>query len=101
MSRLLLVFVLLVMARTGMALTYTVEMTEAQLQSRMSEMIPLVKKNPFVTVTLSSPDVDLAVGNNEIGILSNIAVAAVGGISGSGRVKFVGSISYDAEAGAI
>ena len=62
-------------------------------------MMPMEKKKFFITVVLSDPDIDLSVGNNEIGIFSHIEVSAPGGIKGSGTAKITGSLSYDPDKG--
>jgi len=59
--------------------------------------MPMEKKKLFVKVVLSQPEVDLSVGNNKIGVFSNIEVIAPGGIKAEGKAKFNGSLSYNAE----
>ncbi len=80
-----------------MAFSYTVEISEAELQAKVSAMMPMEKTAFFVTVILSNPNVDLTNGNNEIGFFSHIEVKMLGKIKGSGKVKITGTLSYEAE----
>lgn len=80
-----------------MAFSYTVEISEAELQSKVSAMMPMKKTAFFVAVTLSNPNIDLTNGNNEIGLFAQVEVQALGSIKGSGEVKITGALSYAAE----
>lgn len=80
-----------------MAFTYTLEISEATLQKKISAMMPMEKKKYIFTVTLSEPEVELIDGNNEMSVFSHIEIMAPKGIRGSGRAKITGSLSYKAE----
>ena len=88
-----------VASQAANALTYTVEISEAELQEKIEKLMPIEKKKFLVTVTLSDPDVDLTVGEYQIGLFSNVHVHAPGGVKGKGEVKIVGALRYDAENG--
>ncbi len=82
-----------------MALTYTVEITEAELQEKIEAMMPLEKNKLFISVILSDPDITLIEGNDEVGIFSNIEVVTPVG-KGKGKAYITGTLSYDPEKGA-
>jgi hypothetical protein len=97
MKKLILALGLMLTSQLSSAFSYTLEITEDELQSKVTAMMPMEKNKFFMTVVLSNPDVDLAVGNNEIGIFSHVDVVAPGGIKGTGRTKMTGTLSYDSE----
>ena len=82
-------------AQSAHAFSYTVEITEAELQEKVAKIMPLVKKKFFVTVTLSEPIVDLQTEDNNIAVFSNIGVTAPGGIKVSGELKINGTLEYE------
>ena len=95
-----LVFALLAVAQSSFAFSYTLEISESELQEKVSAMMPMKKKNMFVAVTVSDPKVDLIKESNEIGVFTHVKVSAPGGIYGKGRGKVTGTLSYDASKGA-
>ncbi|MDH3976596.1 MAG: DUF1439 domain-containing protein [Deltaproteobacteria bacterium] len=99
MKKLILTMALIMCSQAAIAFSYTLEISEDELQSRVSAMMPIEKKKFFITVVLSNPHIDLAVGNNEIGVFSHIEIIAPGGIKGTGNAKISGSLSYDSEKG--
>jgi len=99
-KRVLLALFFMASTQLAMAFSYTLEISEEELQEKISKMMPMEKKKYFVTVILSNPDVDLADGKNEVGIFSHVKVIAPGGIQGAGKVNITGSLRYDADKGA-
>jgi hypothetical protein len=95
----LLVFAVLVMAQSSVVYSYTLEISESELQKKVSAMMPLTKKNMFVAVTLFDPKVDLIKESNKIGVFTNIEVVALGHLKGSGRANITGTLKYDAQKG--
>ena len=81
------------------ALSYTVEVSEAELQEKIAQVMPIEKKKLFLSVIFSHPKIDLAVGDNQIGIGSQIDVSAPGGIKSTGQAKIKGSLRYDGTTG--
>lgn len=80
--------------------SYTLEMTEAQIQEKVSAMMPLKRKQFFVTVTLSNPKVVLIKDSNRMGIYLNVEALIPGISKGEGRGWVTGSISYNTSKGA-
>jgi len=66
--------VLLLTSQLAWAFSYTVEISEKELQEKISAMMPLEKKKFFMSVVLSNPDVDLMENDNKIGITIDIKV---------------------------
>ena len=99
MFRALLATALLFSSQLAMALSYTVQIPEKDLQQMVSAMMPIERKNYLVTVVFSNPEVDLLEGSNKIGVASKIKVAVMGGVQGSGSAKITGSLKYDATKG--
>jgi len=92
--------VLLALSQYAQAFSYTLEITEQELQEKVAAMMPLERKNQFASVTISDPKVDLIKQSNEIGVFAKVSIIVLGGIKGSGSVKIQGTLSYDAAQGA-
>jgi len=90
---------LLIIAQPSFAFSYTLEISESELQEKVLAMMPMKKKNMFAAVTVSDPKIDLIKESNEIGVTTNIEVIALGSLKGSGRANITGTLGYDAEKG--
>lgn len=99
MNRSITFIMLLLFSQLATAFTYTVELTEAELQEKVAAMMPLEKKKFFVNVVLSKPRIELLEGQDKIGIFSHIDVSAPKNIKGSGTAKITGAIDYKPESG--
>lgn len=100
--RLLTLFTTMLLALTttaAYAFTYTLEITEQELQEKIQQKMPIHKKKYFVTVTLSDPKVALLQGRDRIDIESNIDALIPGGIAAKGRGNVEGSIEYMQDTG--
>jgi len=95
--RALLFLMLFSLSSITMALSYTVEITEAELQQQVTAMMPIEKKQLFFTVKFSNPEIDLLESSNKIGIFTHINLDSQLGIKGKGRAKIIGSLSYDSK----
>lgn len=96
MFRLIFLLIVLFNSTITMAITYTVEISEAELQKKVLAMMPIEKNKPLFSIKLSQPDIELIEGSNLIGVFTHIDVNSPLGIKGSGRAKIIGSLSYDA-----
>jgi hypothetical protein len=99
MFRALLAAALLLSSQLAMALSYTVQIPEKDLQKMVSAMMPIEKKNYLVTVIFSKPKVDLYEGSDKIGVAAKIKAIAVGGVQGTGSAKISGTLKYNASKG--
>jgi len=84
----------------AMALSYTVEISEKDIQEKVSAMMPVEKKQFFITVRIFDPKIELIKDSDRIGIFTNVEVHAPGGVYGAGRGKIIGTIRYDATSAA-
>jgi len=82
------------------AFSYTLEITEAEIQAKISAMMPLEKKQFFVTVRLSDPKVELIKGSDRIGLYLNVEAKLPGIAKGAGRGRVTGRIAYNVDQGA-
>ena len=99
MKQLLLAIGLIVYWPAATAFSYTLEISEAELQDKVNAMMPLEKKKFFVTTILTNPILDLIETKNEISISTNVEVKAPGNISGNGTVIFTGTLRYENDPG--
>lgn len=100
MLKILISFTLLIAAQFSFSFSYTLEITEPELQEKVSVMMPMEKKKWFVTVKISEPIVDLIKDSNEIGVSTNVEVLGPGGMQSAGRANIKGTLIYDAVKGA-
>ncbi len=97
MLRAILLSVLMFLSPTIMAISYTVEISEAKLQQKVLAMMPMEKRSFIFTVTLSEPEIELIEGSNQIGVFTHIKIVIPGLVKGTGRAKIAGSLSYKSE----
>lgn len=95
MLRLIVSLFLLLSSQAVTAFSYTLEISEADIQEAVASMMPLEKQTFFATVIFSHPKIELAESVNKIGIYSQIDIAALGGIKSTGKTKITGALSYD------
>lgn len=79
--------------------TYTLEITEQELQEKIQHKMPIQKKKFFVTVTLSDPKVALLLGKDRIDVESNIDALLPGGVTAKGRGNIEGRVEYLPQSG--
>lgn len=100
MSRFLITLLFIFVAPASFGFSYDLEMTEAEIQEKVSALMPIERKKLFFTVVVSDPKVDLIASTNEIAVFANLAAMAPGGLNLTGRTKLQGTLSYDAKEGA-
>ena len=100
MLRILVFMAMFAFSQASLALGYTMEFTEAEIQQKVTAMMPMKKKKYFITVKFTNPVVDLLEKDNRIGILPDIAIKVPGGIRGKGTANISGSLRYDNKKGA-
>lgn len=98
--RFFLLISLYLFSQVAYALSYTLEVTEQELQEKIATMMPIERTQFLITVTLTDPAIELIQESGEIGVFINVKVSAPGGIYGQGRGKVVGTLSYEAAKGA-
>jgi hypothetical protein len=95
MKKLLLTIYLVLHCTSAFSFSYTLELSEADIQERVDAMMPLEKKKFFVTTILTNPVIDLIEITNELGISTDVAIKAPGNIVENGEVSFTGTLRYD------
>ncbi|MDX2319865.1 MAG: DUF1439 domain-containing protein [Moritella sp.] len=74
----------------------TVKFSEAELQEKVTRVMPLVKKTSFLTVELTKPVLKLAQDKNEIELELNVKLLT-GGLASYGYTRLTGALSYKSE----
>lgn len=95
----LLLIILFLHSSLAFGFSYTLELTESELQEKANSLMPLEKKKFFITTILINPVIDLVSGSEEIILTTDVQAIAPGNLSGNGVVSFSGSIRYDNESG--
>lgn len=93
----LILVVFIFLPQAVLALSYTLEISEEELQEKVSPRMQIEKRRYFVTVKNSNPRIDLVKETNEVEIVTNIKAKAPGNMKGSGRAMLVGSLHYNSE----
>jgi len=97
MFRFILFLILFSLSQISMALTYTIKLSEAELQKKVEAMMPIEKKKLFFKLILSEPKIELIEGSNEVGLFTHIDIDSKLGIKGAGRAKITGALSYNSD----
>lgn len=100
MLRSIWLILLMSASQLAMAYSYTLEISEQELQNKISSMMPMERKLLVVSIIISDPKVTLIKDSNKIGIFTNLAVIAPDGAKSTGRVSFTGTLNYDPNQGA-
>lgn len=85
---------LLLLALPVQALTVT--FSEAELQAKVEQVMPLVRQTLFVTIELSQPVIQLASDENVIDLQLNVKVSSVG-FEKQGVTRLSGTLIYSAK----
>ena len=91
---------MMLVSQVANAFTYTLEITEQELQDKVAAMMPLEKQKRFYTVVISDPKIDLIKKTNEVGVSAKLDAVILGSLKGNGRARIEGSIEYRPEQGA-
>ena len=100
MFRRLMLLILISVSSTVMAFSYTLEITEQELQNKLSSFMPLERKLLVFSIILSDPKITLIQQTNKIGLFTNLSAVAPDGSKSTGRVNITGTLSYNPEQGA-
>ncbi len=97
MKKILSILSLLFISQNTLALSYTMEITEQELQNRITAMMPIEKDAFFIKVKILNPKVRFLKHNNQISIASTVKINAITGYKGDGKIKMTGTILYKPE----
>ncbi|MGR9071611.1 MAG: DUF1439 domain-containing protein [Gammaproteobacteria bacterium] len=92
--------ILAMLSQVACGFSRTLEISERELQEKITEKMPLVKEKKYVSLTLTDAVIDLLPNDNRIGLSSNLRVDIPGGTSRTGKAKVIGSLKYKPKKGA-
>ena len=95
----LILLVLILSSPMLQALSYTTEISESELQSRLTKLMPITKKYFFSELTLFEPNIDLIGGNNQVSLSGKVILKLTNKLKAKGNVKIRGQLSYQPESG--
>ncbi len=95
MKKLLPALLLIFTSPFVMAFSYTMEITEQQLQEQIAASMPFTREEAFFKITVTNPVIDLIKTNNKIGLQASIKALILGSIEGTGKTNIAGSLSYN------
>jgi len=97
MFRKILVICLLTLSSLATALPYTLQITEQELQEKLSKELPMERQAAYISAEIYDSRVDLIEGSNEIGVYTSMDITVFGNIKGSGQAYAKGAITYNEE----
>ncbi|MGB5445332.1 MAG: DUF1439 domain-containing protein [Psychromonas sp.] len=96
----LLFICLLVLPQFAAATSYTLQITEQELQQKVTRELPIEREAAYLAAKIYDSQVDLIEGTNEVGLFTKIDLVALGSIKGSGQAYVKGGVTYNPEKGA-
>lgn len=90
---------LLLSSQLALALSYTIEITEQEIQKRVTAMKPIQYTKPPVTIEIQDPEPRLLKDTNEIAVSSPLELAVGGLLKVYGYVNAKGTLRYEPTAG--
>ena len=76
------------------AFEYTVELTQEQLQEKVSALMPITKKTMLATVIINDAQLNLIEGTDKISINTSVKANALAGLAANGTLKIQGTLEY-------
>lgn len=99
MFKFALAFLLMFSSQVASALSYTMEITEQELQQRVTAMMPIQVTKPQISVVFLDPKVRLLKDSDEVAVSSPLELAVAGVLKVSGYVNVKGTLRYEATTG--
>lgn len=97
MFKITLTFLILIFSHFSQAFEYTLELSESQLQEKISVLMPVTKKTMLATVVINDAHLSLVEGTGKISISASIQANALAGLMANGKLKIQGSLEYRAK----
>lgn len=94
-----LVVLFLAISEQSYALTFTKEISQEEVQNKLTHKFPINKKKLFLKATFTDPIVSFIGNDNRVGVGMAVKVIIPGTITGSGGVDLDGSLRYENETG--
>lgn len=90
---------LLIASGAAHALSYTVQLSEADLQKKVESRMPIIKKKLIAQLTIAQPQVILQEGSDRVEVMAHVTISMISGFKGTGTAHVEGRISYDPDKG--
>lgn len=90
---------LLLFSPSLLALSYTLQISRAELQQQLDTMMPLQRPDRLLGVTITRAEVGFT-ADNKISLQADITTLALGSIQGQAQIRIAGRISYRPDEGA-
>ena len=100
MLRCLFLFLVLSFSNALLALSYTVEMTETELQNRLNEKLPYKKNYDLFNAVFSNSKVKLIGENNLLNISSDVSILALDFYQSRGTISIKSELTFRPKEGA-
>lgn len=91
---------LLLLPSFATALSYTLKITQQELQEKLAKQLPIEKKAAYISAKIVDARVDLIEGGDEIAVFTKIDLLLLGSIKGAAQAYVKGRITYNQEKGA-
>jgi len=92
---------LLILPQFATALSYTLTITEKELQEKLSKELPIKREVSYLSAKIYDSQVDLIEDTKQVGLFTKIDLLALGSIKGSGQAYVKGEITYNPAKGEI
>ena len=95
----LFILLLLVFTKSAFAFSYTLKLSEADVQAEVDAQMPLKKNLYFFSIAIRRPLVKFAAHDGKIRIISDIAVTLPNGVVSNGSTAVEGGVDYRRDSG--
>lgn len=99
MCKFLILCIMSLMVNAAMAFTYTLELSEADLQTRITSLQPIKQQKFGITVIFTDIKIGLIQISDEISFSSPLEIHGSSGLKASGAVTMRGKLRYDENLG--
>ncbi len=88
---------LLLLPQFAAALSYTLTITEQELQQKLSRELPIEREAAYLAAKIYDSRVNFIEGTDQVGLSTKIDLVALGSIKSSGKAYVTGSVTYNPE----
>lgn len=95
MKKQFLLFLLLFISGVHYAQAWTIELSEDELQEKISRALPIEKNKLLFTIVVSSIDVELKEGSDRVGLIADMEIKTPHLSTGKGQAYIDGKLAYN------
>ena len=88
---------LLLLPQFAAAISYTLKITEQELQQKLSRELPIEREAAYLAAKIYDSQVDFIEGTDQVGLFTKIDLLTLGSIKSSGQAYVKGSVTYNPE----